>query len=154
MARLLVVAVALMACGVARARDCLLILRSDGAVCVAQDSVELACARYEADTTAMFGRSLYYLSVVDKETRKWSTLERLIGGPRGMPAAVALVLAERIPKIIDGREGSEENVCAPVGSDGPPVLVFIVSGRRTEVPASDVEKVWALLRSGADLAKW
>ncbi len=153
MARLLVVAVALMACGVARARDCLLILRSDGAVCVAQDSAELACARYEADTTALFGRSLYHLSVVDKETRKWSTLERLSGGPRG-PAAVALVLADRIPTMVDGMEGSEENVCAPVGSDGPPVLVFIVSGRRTEVPASDVEKVWALLRSGADLAKW
>jgi len=154
MARLLVLAVALMACGVARARDCMLIVRSDGAVCVAQDSAELACARYEADTTAMFGRSLYSLSVVDKATRKWSTLERLISAPRGMPAAVALVLADRIPTMVDGVEGSEENVCAPVGSDGPPVLVFVVSGWRTEVPASDVEKVWALLRAGADLASW
>jgi len=154
MARLLVLAVALMACGVARARVCMLIVRSDGAVCVAQDSAELACARYEADTTAMFGRSLYSLSVVDKATRKWSTLERLISAPRGMPAAVALVLADRIPTMVDGVEGSEENVCAPVGSDGPPVLVFVVSGWRTEVPASDVEKVWALLRAGADLASW
>ncbi len=133
----------------------MLILRPDGAVCVAQDSAELACARYEADTTAMFGRSLYSLSVVDKATRKWSTLERLISGPRGMPAAVALVLADPIPTTFNGVErGSEKNVCAPVGSDGPPMLVFIVSGRRTEVPASDVEKVWALLRSGADLASW
>lgn len=155
MVRLLVASVILAVSGGARAADCTLILRSDGGVCVAKRAAPFACA-WSLGQAPLTDSPTYRVAVVDKATGKWSPtdVERSFG-PSGMPGALAILLADRIPTTFNGVEtGTEKNACSTEGFFGSTTLVFVASGRTTKVTASDVETVWRLLKSGATLQPW